>query len=158
MLYHEGVPAYVIRISYLFFNPRTINACFSYGDFSPTRLAFGVLTVRIENRMVLTGFSGSPHGDPGSPDGPHLVPPIVPMAAVAVSVATIVTTTTVAVAVAHQEATWKATGVPFGHLWNPFRPLGRPSEPFGARLGPLASPLGPLLGPLGSLCGPLDAK
>ena len=29
-------------------------------DFSPTRLAFGVLTIRIENRIVFPGGGGSP--------------------------------------------------------------------------------------------------
>ena len=44
--------------------------------FSPTRRAFGVLTVRIENRIVCHGVGGSPPHEPGSPDDPNLVPPI----------------------------------------------------------------------------------
>ena len=44
--------------------------------FSPTRLAFGVLTVRIENRIVSHGVGGSPPHEPGSPDDPNLVPPM----------------------------------------------------------------------------------
>ena len=32
------------------------------GFFSPTRLAFGVLTIRIENRIVYPGGGGSPAG------------------------------------------------------------------------------------------------
>ena len=44
--------------------------------FSPTRLAFGVLTVLIENRIVFCGGGGSPRTEPGSPDDPNLVPPM----------------------------------------------------------------------------------
>ena len=44
--------------------------------FSPTRLAFGVLTVRIENRIVFPGVGGSPPPEPGYPDDPNLVPPM----------------------------------------------------------------------------------
>ena len=47
-----------------------------FGFFSPTRLAFGVLTVQIENRTVYLGVSGSPPHEPGSPDDPNLVPPM----------------------------------------------------------------------------------
>ena len=43
--------------------------------FSPTRLAFGVLTYLTENRIVCLGGGGSPHAEPGSPDDPNLVPP-----------------------------------------------------------------------------------
>ena len=41
---------------------------------SPTRLAFGVLTYLIDNRIVFCGGGGSPHAEPGSPDDPNLVP------------------------------------------------------------------------------------
>ena len=44
--------------------------------FSPTTLAFGVLTVRIENPMVRAVVSDSPPPEPGSPDDPNLVPPV----------------------------------------------------------------------------------
>ena len=44
--------------------------------FSPTRLAFGVLTVLIENGIVSYGGGGSPRTEPGSPDDPNLVPPM----------------------------------------------------------------------------------
>ena len=43
--------------------------------FSQTRPACGVLTDRIENRIVSHGVGGSPPPEPGSPDDRNLVPP-----------------------------------------------------------------------------------
>ena len=44
--------------------------------FFPTRRAFGVLSFRIENRIVFVVVSGFPPLGPGSPDDPNLVPPV----------------------------------------------------------------------------------
>ena len=44
--------------------------------FSPTRLAFWVLTIRIENRIVFPRGGGSPPPGPYPPDDQNLVPPM----------------------------------------------------------------------------------